>query len=149
NLDPARGGRARAEKLTAQERKDIARHAAQERWQRDLPQATHGSPDHPLRIGELEIPCYVLGDGRRVLHQRGMVNALGMSRGSSGSTGGDRLAKFTAGDRLKPYVSKELIAVTENPIRFRTPTNQLAYGYEATVLADICEAVLAARKAEV
>ncbi|HEY7428372.1 MAG TPA: P63C domain-containing protein [Gemmataceae bacterium] len=148
-LDPSKGGKARAEKLTPEEREEIARRAAEARWGTDLPQATHGSPDHPLRIGDLEIPCYVLGDGRRVLHQRGMVNALGMSRGSSGSTGGDRLAKFAAGDRLKPYVSKELIEVTEKPIRFRTPTNQLAYGYEATVLADLCEAVLAARADDV
>jgi hypothetical protein len=78
-----------------------------------------------------------------------MVNALGMSRGSSGSTGGDRLAKFTAGDRLKPYVSKHLSEVTENPIRFKTLAGLLAYGYEARVLADLCEAVLAARKAGV
>lgn len=30
-----------------------------------LPLAEFGSPDWPLRIGELEIPCYVLSDGRR------------------------------------------------------------------------------------
>jgi hypothetical protein len=31
------------------------------------------------------------------------------------------------------------------PIRFQTPEGGFAYGYPATVLADICEAVLAAR----
>lgn len=34
-------------------------------------------------------------------------------------------------------------------MRFRTPKGAIAYGYEATVLADICEAILAARKAGV
>jgi hypothetical protein len=108
-------------------------------------QAIYGSPDNPLRIGDLEIPCYVLEGERRVLVQRGIVSALGMARGSSANTGGDRLAKFTAGKALKPYVSAELLAVTANPIKFRTPSGNVAYGYEATILADICEAVLQAR----
>lgn len=68
-----------------------------------------------------------------------------MARGSSGGTGGDRLAKFVAGDRLKAFVSDHLRGVTQNPIKFITTDGLLAYGYEATVLADICEAVLAAR----
>ena len=112
-----------------------------------IKQAIYGSPDHPLRIGDLEIPCYVLEDGKRMLHQRGMVSALGMGRGGSSEGGGDRLAKFTAQDRLKEFVSKQLLELTGEPIKFRTPRGHIAYGYEATVLADICEAVLAAREA--
>jgi len=108
-------------------------------------QAEYGSPDKPLRMGDLEIPCYVLEDNRRVLVQRGIVSALGMARGSSANTGGDRLAKFTAGKALNPYVSAGLLEVTANPIKFRTPNGNVAYGYEATILADICEAVLQAR----
>lgn len=109
-----------------------------------------GATDRPLKIGDIEIPCYVLEDETRVLAQRGMVSALGMARGSSGGSGGDRLAKFVAGKTLAPFVSKELMAVTESPIRFQPPTGGgTAYGYPATVLADICDAVLAARKANV
>ena len=111
-----------------------------------IKQAIYGSPDHPLKIGDLEIPCYVLEDGKRMLHQRGLVSALGMGRGGSSEGGGDRLAKFTAQDRLKEFVSKQLLELTGEPIKFRTPRGQIAYGYEATVLADICEAVLAARE---
>lgn len=112
-----------------------------------IKQAVYGSPDHPLKIGDLEIPCYVLEDGKRMLHQRGMVSALGMVRGGSSSGRGDRLAKFTAQDRLKSFVSEHLLKVTNKPIKFKTPKGKIAYGYEATVLADICEAVLAARDA--
>jgi hypothetical protein len=108
-------------------------------------QAIAGSPDWPVVIGDLEIPCYVLEDERGVLAQRGMVSALGLSRGSSGGTGGDRLAKFVAGKRLSEYVTPELKAVTGNPIKFKTPNGSIAYGYDATILADICEAVLTAR----
>ena len=109
--------------------------------------ATHGSPSHPLKINDLEIPCYVLEDGRRVLHQRGMVSALGMSRGGSSKGGGDRLHMFVSGKGLEPFVSKDLLEVTVNPLKFRTPRGALAYGYDAQILADICDTVLAARKA--
>lgn len=108
-------------------------------------QALYGSPDNPLRIGDVEIPCYVIEGERRVLVQRGIVSALGMARGGSANTGGDRLAKFTAGKTLSPYVSAELLAGTADPIKFLTPYGSVAHGYEATVLADICEAVLQAR----
>lgn len=145
----SKGGKAAAEKMTPEERSERAKKGADARWSAGLPRATHGDPDHPLRIGNVEINCYVLNDGRRILHQRAMVTALGMSRGSSGGEGGDRLAKFVGGDRLKGFVSSQLVEVTANPIKFKTPNGQVAYGYEATVLADICDAVLAARKAGV
>lgn len=55
------------------------------------------------------------------------------------------MAKFAQGERIQPYLSNTLAAVTD-PIKFYTPRGQLAYGYEATVLADVCEAVLKARQ---
>jgi hypothetical protein len=141
----AKGGMARMDSMTPEERKKQARKGAAVRWSGEIKQATHGSEDNPLRIGNIEIPCYVLEDGRRVLQQTGLIGALNMSHGGSYSMGGDRLAKFATQGRLKPFVSKELIERTGSPIRFRTPSGGLAYGYEATVLADLCEAVLAAR----
>ncbi len=105
-----------------------------------------GSADHPLEIGDSEIQCYVLENEKRVLVQSEMINALGMSKGSSGGTGGDRLAKFVYGKALTPFVSDKLREVTTNPIKFKTNTGNLAYGYEATILTDICDAVLDARK---
>lgn len=143
----AKGGHARAEALTPEQRSDIAKKAAQARH--DVLKATHGSEDHPVTIGDMAIPCYVLEDGRRVLQQTGLIGALNMSHGGSYSMGGDRLAKFANQGRLSPYVSKDLIERTAYPIKFRTPKGSLAYGYEATVLADLCEAVLAARAAGV
>src|SRR5882724_11832862 len=144
----ALGGKRRAERLSPEERKSAASTAARARWStenEEIPRATHGSPDHPLRIGDMEIPCYVLADGRRVLQQGGVIGALNMSHGGSYSRGGDRLAKFAAQGRLKDFVSNELLDRTADPIRFRTTRNTLAYGYEATILHDLCEAILAAR----
>jgi hypothetical protein len=143
----ARGGKARMESMTPAARREQGRRGAAARWSGDIKQATHGSEDHPLKIGDTEIPCYVLEDGRRVLQQTGLIGALDMSHGGSYSMGGDRLAKFATQGRLKPFVSSELVERTERPIRFRTPSGSLAYGYDATVLADLCEAVLAARSA--
>ena len=111
----------------------------------EIIQAEHGSADHPLRIGDLEIPCYVLEDERRVLAQGGMISSLGLSYGGSGGAGGDRLAKFAGGKGLNPFISAELRDRTANPVKFRAPNGKIAYGYEATVLADLCEAVLRAR----
>ena len=110
-------------------------------------QAIYGSSDHPVRIGDLEIPCYVLGDGRRVLAQTGMLNALDMAQGTAGRGAGSRLAKFVSGKSVSPFVSDSLSNIVKEPIRFRPPRGGgEAYGYEATILAEICEAVLDARE---
>jgi len=145
------GGKARAESLSPEQRREIARKAVETRWQRQgklkpVAQATHGSPDRPLRIGGTEIPCYVLNDKRRVLVQRGMLTALAMSQGTAGKKGGDRLASFIESKSLKQFIKPELADVINNPIKFRVPGGSEAYGYEATILADICDAVLEARK---
>ncbi|WP_165251191.1 P63C domain-containing protein [Paludisphaera soli] len=148
----AKGGKARALSLTSEERSQAARRAVEARWEKAgvrgaLPAATHGSNDHPLKIGEIEIPCYVLNDGRRVIVQSGAIRALGMVKGGSSHKGGTRLAKFVSGERLKPYASKQLLDGTQNPIEFQTPSGKIAFGFEATILTDICDAVLEARKA--
>jgi hypothetical protein len=114
--------------------------------EQSMPKATHGAPDHPLKIGDIQIPCYVLEEGRRVLIQSNVIKAIGISRGGSGGSGGDRLAKFIGGKIIKSFITKGLDERTANPIRFKTTRGNMAYGYEATILADICEAILQARK---
>ncbi len=146
----ARGGVARMKGTTKRERSDLGKKAAAARWSSDVKLATHGSEDHPLKIGDIEIPCYVLEDETRVLSQRGVIGGLGMSSGSSGAgvRGADRLTIFLGGKSVSPHVSNELLALTNNPIRFRQPYGGgIAYGYPATILADICDVVLSARKA--
>lgn len=142
------GAIARAKSLTAKERKDIAKKAAAARWDETVPLATHGDPTHPLRIGDTEIPCYVLEDGRRVLSMGGMIKAMGMSTGGAGGREGDRVYQFATGQNVFRFVSSDLISRMGKPIRFRAPTGgSLANGYEATILPDLCDAVLAARDA--
>src|SRR5882672_7290369 len=82
------GGKVRAEKLSPEERSDIARAAAEVRWSKvaeesgelRLPRATHVGN---LKIGDILIPCAVLEDGTRLITQRGMFVALGMNKNPS------------------------------------------------------------------
>ncbi len=148
----SKGGKARAKSLSPEERKEIAKRAAAARWAdpkeaENLPQVLCGSADQPMRIASLgiEIPCYVIEGERRVLVQRGMVESLGMARGSAGG-GGDRLANFVTGERIKPFIPSDLIPVIVDPIKFRAPNGSIAYGYDAEVLHSICLAILAARR---
>ena len=146
----AKGGAARAAKLTAEERKEISRKGVEAKREiASLPRATHGSTEHPLRIGDTEIPCYVLEDGTRVLSQRGVISGLGMSRGSSSAStgGGDRLASFIGSKSISPHINNELLLAINNPVKFVHPSGGgPAFGYPATLLADLCDAVLKARQ---
>jgi hypothetical protein len=105
--------------------------------------ATHGSPDRPLRIGEIEIPCYVLEGGTRVLSGRGMQTALGL-----GQRHGSLLRGFLGKKNIKPLLSDSLAMALFDPLRFIRPGRggKVAVGFEATVLADICDVLLRARK---
>src|ERR1700677_1972473 len=116
----SKGGKARRDNLSPERRREIALKAAESRWANvdpeidltNVPVAICGGPDKPLRIDDVELPCFVLEGGKRVIHQRGMVSALGMSRGGSSRGGGDRLAYFVAQKTLSPYVSNDLLGVT-------------------------------------
>ena len=85
--DPQRkGGRRRAERLTSDERRAIAKLGAKARWASGTPRGTDdGMPrathQGSMTVGELDLDCYVLEDGRRVFHKRGMAKALGMKSG--------------------------------------------------------------------
>lgn len=153
---PARaaGGIARKEALSKKERQEIAREAALARW--NSPQKTQkaifGSPNKPLRIGEFEIPCYVLEDGTRVLVKSGLLTALGMSTGGGRNKRGiaqssDKMLEFVETKAISPFISKEILDRAQNPIRFKLPvTGSIVYGYEASLLPDICNAVLESRE---
>jgi len=143
----AKGGVARAKALSPEERTKIAKQAAKSRWETKILRATHGSADRPLVIGDFEIPCYVLEDGTRVLSQGGMTEALGMAAGGSMVAGMNRLELFVSRPRINPFISKEVFDRIANPIPFAPADGFRASGFEATLLPDICEAVLKARSA--
>jgi len=144
-LGAAKGGEERARRLSPEKRSAIAKVASMTRWG-PAPLAICGSTDQPLKIGNIEIPCYVLEDGRRVLSQRGLQAGIGMS--TSGGTGGaHRMARLVGSLGAKGIETKDLASRIDNPILFKpTGATPKAYGYEATILPEICEVVLEARK---
>ena len=121
-----RGGKARADKLSKDERKEIASKAAKARWvvERQLPRATHGSPDQPLKIGDAELECYVLEDGTRVISQRAMYRSMGFSRGGArrdeeAKIIGAETPRFAAQNWIIPYINNDLSLALSSPILFR------------------------------
>lgn len=138
------GGQARAKKLTAKQRKEIATAASDARW--GVVQATHSGE---LKIGEVIIPCAVLEDGTRVLTQEGFLVAIGRSGKPAKGRGSqvEKVAPFLDLDNLKPFVDLDLADSTK-PIVFKVPTGGRAYGYKADLLPRVCEVYLKARDAK-
>ncbi|MBA85785.1 hypothetical protein ACSSNL_11985 [Thalassobius sp. S69A] len=89
-----------------------------------------------LPIGGLQLDCYVLEDGRRVFHKRGMAKALGLK-----SEGGNAFMKTLSGKKLGSELDEKLWEKLENPIEFNTLGSDLGHSYEAEVLVDVCKAV--------
>ena len=110
-----------------------------------LLEVTHGAPDRPLTINGIEIPCYVLNNKQRVISQSGFLKAIGLQYRGAGKGSPARLAQFVTGQRLSPFISKELRDLTVHPIKFKSPTGE-AYGYEATILVDVCDSIIEANK---
>jgi hypothetical protein len=157
-----KGGRARANVLTPQERKDIARRAVQARWLKagklkpvepagpddglDVISAAAEEPQAPaaplslltgnLKIGDLELECHVLSDHRRVLTQREVVRVL------SGGRESGNLQRYLERNPLTHGKYESLPT-----IHFALPGSRLvATGYEATLLVEICDQYLRARE---
>nr|DAN18700.1 MAG TPA: P63C domain protein [Caudoviricetes sp.] len=100
-----------------------------------------------LNLGGISIPCYVLQDGTRVLSGRGMQEALKMvdETEDGKQTAGTRLNRYLNQKSLNPFIYKDKELDHFNPIICYKGTQKIN-GYEATILADICEAFLEARK---
>ena len=139
----AKGGNARRDKLTPERRAEIARAAANARHsgEQKLPTATHKGV---LKIASVEIQCFVLDDGRRVISGRGMTAAIGMKGRGQG------IARIGHMKALNLKENNELAVAIGRPILFlggSPKVGQPSDGFEATVLQDLCEALLLARDA--
>ena len=144
NQVASEGGIARAAKLSSEQRSDIAKRAAEKRWGKGRPKATHAGV---LAIGDAEINCYVLENGKRIISTRGMMKALGRTwRGRKYS--GTQLPVFLEAKNLKPFISNDLELVL-SPVEFTPPVGASAEGFEADLLRLTCEAYLSARDAGV
>jgi hypothetical protein len=137
----AKGGAARAEVLSPEERSEIASAAAIARWGGGtaMKRATHSGV---LRISDLSVPVFVLQDGTRVISGRGFTSSLGMKGRGQG------MARILSHKRLRPFIDNDLVVAIEQPLVFRSSGGgRPAYGYSAELLVQVAEAILDARKA--
>jgi hypothetical protein len=138
----ARGGVARAESLSPEERKHIARQAALSRWDANIPAAEY---EGEFNIGNLVISAAVLPNSKRLITQTTFLKALGRSPQPRAGTGVlstlDGLPSFLQAEVLKPFISDELMQST-TPIFYRTKTGSRAVGYDAELLPSVAEVYL-------
>ncbi len=148
----AKGGHARADRLSPERRKEIAAKAAMTRWREAPVKATHAGQ---VKIGDWKLDCANLPDGRRVISEAAIMRALG--RGYSGyysqrdaadESGSAVLPRYVAPLALKPFIPNDLLSLLLKPIAYIPPGGKtMAKGIEAQALPKICRVWLEARKA--
>jgi hypothetical protein len=141
----SKGGLARATKLSTDERREIAKLAAQARWERirnqnRVPQA---QSEGLLRIGDVELEVYVLDDRRRVISKRAMARALNLK-----SEGGNAFLRSMTRKGIRNSLGEALIAKIEKPVAFVGQRGESCDGYEAEVLIEVCDALIEARNGD-
>lgn len=160
-LGASKGGRARANVLTSEERSEIARKAVQARWRKagklkDTEATETDSNQTPeqdveevttsklpfsmfrgtLEMGDVALECHVLDNLKRVLTQREVVRAI------SGGRESGNLGRYL---QRNPLTARDFNAGPV--IRFTVPgTPTTAIGYDATLLIEICDKYLQARE---
>lgn len=141
----SQGGKARAAKLTPEQRSEIAKKASSARW------SVKALYEGEVQVSEdISIPCAVLEDGTRLLTQQGFLKAIGRARSAKGGQGStvEGVIPFLAAKNLQPFVSDELRAAAV-PVEFRTDKGTKAYGFHAELLPQVSEVYLSARDAGV
>jgi hypothetical protein len=109
----------------------------------------YSKKDTPLKIGQIEIPCWTLEDGTAVISGRGIQKMLGYGSQRSGVS----LKKLIKSDEFSKFVSPELTYAIENPIPFirigSGGSQPKTHGYEATILIDYCYVLIDAKNDKV
>jgi hypothetical protein len=96
-----------------------------------------------MLVGEVELDCYVLADGRRVIHKRGMAKALNLK-----SAGGNAFLRSMTRKGIGSELDEKLVEIIENPLFFKPLTLDSAHGYDAEVLVEVCKAIIRADRAD-
>jgi hypothetical protein len=118
-----------------------------EQWGCKMDKIQKATHEGSLVLSGITIPAFVLENATRLISQRGLQTSIGLSKGGGSKVGAHRMGVFLARIFSKGIELNDLTARIENPIVFFPPHGgRTAYGYEATILADICDAVFEANK---
>jgi hypothetical protein len=140
-LGASKGGLARAENMTPEERTENARKAAGVRW--GIPRAEHVGEIH---IGDMHFPCSVLSDGTRILTQSDFMDGMGMyysgwvAQSKAKKESPAEIPHFLAFKSLEPFIHLHLGDLQSIVVKYRTmERNRLAHGIKAEIIPKICE----------
>lgn len=152
-----KGGKARAKSLSPEERKAIAKRAADARWAKNAdemddveiiePSAATELPLAKYRgfinIMEFDMPCYVLDNGLRVIGRTSFTETLTGIKGQGG------LEKYVGTKNLNPFIPMDLVLV--RLVSFRLPEveglDTQVKGLPTDLAIDICRGFVAALEA--
>lgn len=95
-----------------------------------------------LKLGDFSIPCYVLENGTRVISGRGIQQSLKIVENKNSGT---KIGLILNNLTLKPFIFRNLDPAHFEPLECYDGVLKIN-GYEATVLVDICDGMLEARK---
>lgn len=145
----ALGGHARRDALTPARRSEIAKKAIKTRWAKKkaqddpnrLPEAKWRGA---LKLVDVDVPCYVLDDGQRVVGRTSATEML------TGIRGGGGLEKYIGTSALRPFINTDL--VLERLVSFRLPevagTGNDVKGLPADLLIETCRGFVSALEAD-
>ncbi len=143
----SKGGVARADKMTADERKAVAQNAATKRWQKGKLQIASAKFEGVLNINNTELEVAVLDNGKRIISQSSVFKALGRpSRGVRATLDGEIiLPAFMDAANLVPHINQELMEVIKR-VRYLSASGTVLEGYDASILPLVCDVYLKARE---
>jgi len=114
---------------------------------KDLPKATH---EGTLKIGNQEINCAVLNNGKRIISERAVFNVFGRPArgkrdiGEAGEIGEIVYPAFMDAKNLRDYISDDDIQNIRR-LEYISTTGKKGFGYEAIVIPVVCNVYLSAR----
>jgi hypothetical protein len=148
----AKGGIARREAMSPERRRESARKAVKARWAKakgqapevvlatGLPVAKHRGF---LNLVGVELPCYVLDTGQRVIGRTSATEML------SGIKGGGALERYVNTQSLKPFINWDLVLERMTP--FSLPEveglERDVKGLPTDLLIDVCQGFVSALEA--
>jgi hypothetical protein len=148
--DPSKGGTARALKLTPERRTQIARQAVTARWAKKRGEEASRSVAVSeakykgfLNLVGVDIPCYVLSTGERVIGRTSATELL------TGIKGGGDLEKYLGVAPLKPFINVDF--VLERMVSFRLPEveglGRDVKGLPTDLMLEVCQGMVSALQA--
>jgi hypothetical protein len=154
----ARGGHARRDALTPEQRAESARKAALARWSKEADldsepiedEVLEPEPAMPiarwrgtLNIVGLEVPCYVLDNGEKVIGRTSATELL------TGVKGGGALEKYIGVRALEPFINSSLVLEKMVPFRLLEVEGleKAVKGLPADLMIEVCQGFVAALQA--